>query len=219
MVPMTASTLEIALNYEHAKIRELAAPAHEPEAARPDRRHETDWFYAIAAQHLAAAEDVLLPHVRHLPDGRRLVSRYVGNARQLERALRFLKARQYGDSRVQHLEVGDVWQVIDRLLDEHEQLEAEYSRMIGAELDDDGINTLTSELLTAEEVAPTRAHPFSPHTGTAGRLAHRMWRLADLAWDSAEGRVVPTKYHAHPKRDSALSHYLRGTPMPDSDDN
>lgn len=216
---MTASTLEIALTYEHAMIRELASPAHEPEAARPDRRHETDWFYAIAAQHLAAAEDVLLPHVRHLPDGRRLVSRYVANARQLERALRFLKARQYGDSRVQHLEVGDVWQVIDQLLDEHEQLEAEYSRMIGEELDDDGVNSLTSDLLTAEEVAPTRAHPYSPHTGTAGRLAHRMWRLADLAWDSAEGRVVPAKYHAHPKRDSALSHYLRGTPIPDSEDN
>ena len=88
---MTASTLEIALTYEHAMIRELAAPAHDPGAARPDRRHETDWFYAIAAQHLAAAQDVLLPHVRHLPDGRRLVSRYVGNARQLERSLRFLK--------------------------------------------------------------------------------------------------------------------------------
>jgi hypothetical protein len=218
MVPMTASTLEIALTYEHARIRDLAAPAHEPEAARPDRRHETDWFYAIAAQHLAAAEDVLLPHVRHLPDGRRLVSRYVANARQLERALRFLKARQYGDSRVQHLEVGDVWQVIDQLLDEHEQLEAEYSRMIGEELDDDGVTTLTNDLLSAEEVAPTRAHPFSPHTGTAGRLAHRMWRLADLAWDSAEGRVVPAKYHAHPKRDSALSHYLRGTPIPDSEE-
>ncbi|MEU4395162.1 hypothetical protein [Kribbella sp. NPDC023855] len=215
---MTASTLEIALTYEHAMIRDLAAPAHEPEAARPDRRHETDWFYAIAAQHLAAAEDVLLPHVRHLPDGRRLVSRYVANARQLERALRFLKARQYGDSRVQHLEVGDVWQVIDQLLDEHEQLEADYSRMIGEELDDDGVTTLTNDLLSAEEVAPTRAHPFSPHTGTAGRLAHRMWRLADLAWDSAEGRVVPAKYHAHPKRDSALSHYLRGTPIPDSEE-
>jgi hypothetical protein len=218
MVPMTASTLEIALTYEHAKIRELAAPAHEPGAARSDRRHQTDWFYAIAAQHLAAAEDVLLPKVRHLPDGRRLVSKYVGNARQLERSLRFLKARQYGDSRVQHLKAGDVWQVIDRLLDEHERLETEYSRMLGEELDDDGVNTLTSKLLTAEEIAPTRAHPYSPHTGTAGRLAHRMWRLADVAWDSAEGRVVPTKYHAHPKRDSALSHYLRGTPMPDSED-
>ncbi|NEA31934.1 hypothetical protein [Streptomyces sp. SID13031] len=215
---MTASTLELALTYEHEKIRELAAPAHEPAAARPDRRHETDWFYAIAAQHLAAAEDVLLPHVRRLPDGRNLVSTYVGNARQLERSLRFLKARQYGDSRVLHLDPADVWQVIDRLLDEHERLEAEYSRMIGEELDGEGVSALTDKLLSAEEVAPTRAHPFSPHTGTAGRLAHRMWRMADAAWDSAEGRVVPTKYHVHPKRDSALSHYLRGTPIPDGDD-
>jgi hypothetical protein len=211
---VTASTLEMALTYEHENIRGLAAPAHEPAAARPDRRHETDWFYAIAAQHLAAAEDVLLPHVRKLPDGRNLVAGYIGNARQLERSLRFLKARQYGDSRVQHLHPRDVWQVIDRLLDEHERLEAEYSRMIGEQLDDDQVSDLTQELLSAEEVAPTRAHPYSPHTGTAGRLAHRMWRIADTAWDSAEGRVVPTKYHVHPKRDSALSHYLRGSQMP-----
>ena len=210
---MTASTLELALTYEHAKIRELAAPAQHPAAARPDRRHETDWFYAIAAQHLAAAEDVLLPHVRRLPDGRDLVTTYVGNARQLERSLRFLKARQYGDSRVLHLHPEHVWRVVERLLTEHELLEAEYSRMLGEEMDSDHVSSLTEELLSAEEAAPTRAHPFSPHTGTAGRLAHRMWRIADNAWDSAEGRVVPTKYHVHPKRDSALSHYLRGTPI------
>jgi hypothetical protein len=210
---MTASTLELALAFEHTRIRELATPAQEPGGARPDRRHQTDWFYAIAAQHLAAAEDVLLPHVRRLPDGRERVAMYVGNAKQLERSLRFLKARQYGDSRVLHLHPEYVWQVIDRLLAEHEHLEAEYSRMIGEELDTDDVSALTEELLSAEEVAPTRAHPYSPHTGTAGRLAHRIWRMADLAWDSAEGRVVPTKYHVHPKRDSALSHYLRGTPF------
>ncbi|TWD81480.1 hypothetical protein FB561_2596 [Kribbella amoyensis] len=211
---MTASTLELALGYEHQRIRELAEPAHQPEASRPDRRHETDWFYAIAAQHLAAAEDVLLPHVRRLPDGRNLVATYVGNAKQLERSLRFLKARQYGDSRVLHLTQDEVWQVIDRLLDEHETLEAECGRKLGEQLDSQHVSVLTEELLSAEEVAPTRAHPFSPHTGMTGRLAHKMWRLADTAWDSAEGRVVPTRYHVHPKRDSALSHYLRGTPMP-----
>jgi hypothetical protein len=210
---MTASTLELALGYEHQRIRELAEPAHQPEATRPDRRHETDWFYAIAAQHLAAAEDILLPHVRKLPDGRNRVAAYVGNARQLERSLRFLKGRQYGDSRVQHLHPAEVWQVIDRLLDEHEKLETELGRMIGEQLDSEDVSALTEELLTAEEVAPTRAHPYSPHTGLPGRLAHRMWRMADTAWDSAEGRVVPTRYHVHPKRDSALSHYLRGTPI------
>lgn len=211
---MTASTLEMALNYEHERIRELAEPAHHPDAAHPENRHQTDWFYAIAAQHLAAAEDVLLPHVRRLPDGAGLVTKYVGNARDLERSLRFLKGRQYGDSRFLHLEHNDLWQHIDRLLDEHESMEATYSRQITDLLEASDVNTLTEDLLEAEEVAPTRAHPASPHTGMPGRIAHRMWRMADTAWDSAEGRVVPTKYHAHPKRDSALSHYLYGTPMP-----
>ena len=215
---MTASTLEMALTYEHARIRELAGPAHHPAATHPERRHQTDWFYAIAAQHLAAAEDVLLPHVRRLPDGEELVTRYVGNAKELERLLRFLKGRQYGDSRFMDLHPDELWQQIDRLLLRHETMETEYSRRISEHLDDSDVNTLTEELLEAEEVAPTRAHPFSPHTGTAGRMAHRMWRMADNAWDSAEGRVVPIKYHAHPKRDSALSHYLYGTPMSEEDD-
>ncbi len=215
---MTASTLEMALTYEHARIRELAGPAHHPEAARPERRHQTDWFYAIAAQHLAAAEDVLLPHVRRLPDGEDLVTRYVGNAKRLERSLRFLKGRQYGDSRFMDLHPDELWQQIDQLMLRHETMETEYSRRISEHLDDSDVNTLTEELLEAEEVAPTRAHPFSPHTGMAGRMAHRMWRMADNAWDSAEGRVVPIKYHVHPKRDSALSHYLYGTPMSQEDD-
>jgi hypothetical protein len=215
---MTASTLEQALVYEHTMIRELAAPAHEPAAARPDRRHETDWFYAIAAQHLAAAEDVLLPLVRRLPDGRTKVSAYVENARRLERSLRFLKGRIYGDGRTQHLAHAEVWREVDRLLAQHEDLEAEYCRLLAEELADGDISSVTEDLLTAEEKAPTRAHPGSPHTGPAGRMAHRFWRMADTAWDSAEGRVVPTKYHVHPKRDSALSHYLRGTPMPEAID-
>ena len=215
---MTASTLEMALSYEHARIRELAAPAHHPDAAHPEHRHQTDWFYAIAAQHLAAAEDVLLPHVRRLPDGDELVTRYVGNAKELERSLRFLKGRQYGDSRFVDLRHHELWRQIDRLLDEHETMETTYSRRISEQLDGQDVNQLTEDLLEAEEVAPTRAHPYSPHTGRAGRLAHRMWRMADTAWDSAEGRVVPTKYHAHPKRDSALSHYLYGTPMPQAEE-
>ena len=215
---MTASTLEMALTYEHARIRELAGPAHHPAATHPERRHQTDWFYAIAAQHLAAAEDVLLPHVRRLPDGEDLVTRYVGNAKELERLLRFLKGRQYGDSRFMDLHPDELWQQIDRLLLRHETMETEYSQRISDHLDASDVNTLTEELLEAEEIAPTRAHPFSPHTGMAGRMAHRMWRMADNAWDSAEGRVVPIKYHAHPKRDSALSHYLYGTPMSEEDD-
>jgi hypothetical protein len=215
---MTASTLELALTYEHARIRELSEPARHPDATHPDHRHRTDWFYAIAAQHLAAAEDVLLPQVRRLPDGDDLVTWYVGNAKELERSLRFLKGRQYGDSRMVDLAPEEVWQSIDRLLARHEELETECSQRISEELDDADVNTLTEELLEAEEVAPTRAHPYSPHTGVAGRLAHRMWRMADTAWDSAEGRVVPTKYHVHPKRDSALSHYLYGTPLPDTEE-
>jgi hypothetical protein len=215
---MAVTTLERALHDEHELLHQLAEPAHDPESVSPERRHVTDHFYAIASQHLAAAEDVLLPKVRKLPDGPALVSAYVENARRLERSLRFLKGRIYGDARAQHLNRTDLWDEIDRLLTEHERMEAELGRMLGEQLTEPEVGRLTDKLLTAEEKAPTRAHPNTPHTGPTGRLAHRFWRLADTAWDSAEGRVVPTRYREHPKRDSALSHYLRGTQMPDADE-
>lgn len=208
---MSVSPLELAVGYEHKRIRELAEPAHDPSSVSPERRHETDWFYAIASQHLAAAEDVLLSAARKLPDGRTRVAEYVANARRLEQTLRYLKGRIYGDGRLQHLSREELWAEIDRLLDDHERLETELCRELAAQVDDPA--AVTNELLDAEEHAPTRAHPNSPHTGLIGRLAHRMWRLADTVWDSAEGRVVPTRYREHPKRDSALSHYLRGTPI------
>lgn len=214
---MSATTLEQALDHEHELLHQLADPAHDPEAISPERRHVTDHFYAIASQHLAAAEDVLLPKVRKLPNGPALVSAYVGNARRLERSLRFLKARIYGDARAQHLDPGDLWHEIDRLLAEHERLESELGRMLDDRLTEPEVGRLTDKLLAAEERAPTRAHPNTPHTGPTGRLAHKLWRLADTAWDGAEGRVVPTRYREHPKRDSALSNYLRGTQMPDAD--
>ncbi|HEY3004659.1 MAG TPA: hypothetical protein VGJ44_20095 [Kribbellaceae bacterium] len=209
---MSVSTLELALLYEHNRIRELAAPAHDPASASPERRHQTDWFYAIASQHLAAAEDVLLPKARPLPGGPEMVAAYVANARKLERGLRFLKGRMYGDSRVLHLRRDELWREIDLLLDEHEALEKDLGAMLDEHLGDE-VARLTEKLLAAEENAPTRAHPNSPHTGVAGRVAHRMWRLADTAWDSAEGRVVPTRYREHPKKDSGFTHYLLGTPI------
>ncbi len=211
---MTKSMLERALDHTHTGIRQLAAPAHAAEAGRSDLRHETDWFYATTSQHLAAAEDVLLPQIRRIPDGRRHVAAYLRQVRKLERGLRLLKARQYGDSRALHLRHTDIWRVIDRLLADHERIETDYVRLLGEYLGPDRLGVLAMQLLAAEQVAPTRAHPHSPHTGRTGRLAHRIWRLADTTWDNLEGRVVPTRYVQHPNRDSAFSHYLRGSQIP-----
>jgi hypothetical protein len=211
---MMKSMLELAVDRTHTGVQLLAAPAHAPEAGRADLRHETDSFYAITAQHLAAAEDVLLPHVRRLPDGRRHVVTYLHQVRQLERALRLLKARQYGDSRALHLRHSDVWQVMDRLLADHERMEAGHVRLLSESLSPALLGNVAAQLLAAEQVAPTRAHPHSPHTGRAGRLTHRIWRLVDTTWDNLEGRVIPTIYAQHPHRDSTFSHYLRGSQIP-----
>jgi hypothetical protein len=211
---MMKSMLELAVDRTHTGIQLLAVPAHAPEAGRTDLRHETDCFYAITAQHLAAAEDVLLPHIRRLPDGRRHVATYLHQVRQLERALRLLKARQYGDGRALHLRHSAVWHVMDRLLADHERIEAEHVHLLSENLSPTLLGKVATQLRTAEQAAPTRAHPHSPHTGRAGRLTHRIWRLVDTTWDDLEGRLIPTIYAQHPHRDSTFSHYLRGSQIP-----
>ena len=77
----------------------------------------------------------------------------------------------------------------DRLLDGHETLETELGKALVDQVRD--VSVLTEQLLTAEENAPTRAHPNSPHTGPTGRLAHRMWRLADTAGQCRGARRSP----------------------------
>ncbi|TCM36941.1 hypothetical protein [Kribbella sp. VKM Ac-2568] len=85
-----------------------------------------------------------------------------------------------------------------------------------AESDPDAVAVLAEDLLITQDSSPTRAHPNSPHTSVAGRLTRRLGRVADSTADDLEGRVVPAQYRRHPKHDSALSHYLLGTPIDDA---
>jgi hypothetical protein len=55
--------------------------------------------------------------------------------------------------------------------------------------------------------ATRRPHPNSPHAGLAGRIARRLWRIADSTWDELEGQGLPTQPIEH----SPLTHYLLGT--------
>ncbi|MPZ61232.1 MAG: hypothetical protein GEU93_08035 [Propionibacteriales bacterium] len=213
----TLTALERALTAEHAAIRRLAEQAShsQPTPAEPRQTFRlTDTFSAVLSRHLAAGEDVLLPSARrHLDHGHARVSDYVHHVRRLEQALHLLKAQLYGESTASHWTRQEIWSDIGELLDEHDEHEQRLMHTLCEHLDAAQCEELASRLHQAEERGPTRPHPFTPHTGVLGRLAHRFWRVADNIWDDAEGRVVPRRrQRSHPHRDSLLSRYILGTP-------
>lgn len=214
------SLLEFTLESEHQRIRELAdaAEAAEFSADEPRIRHRlADTFSAVLSRHLAAVEDVLLPAVKSA-SGRRSVRDYVRHVRELEKVLHRLKARVYGDGTA-GADWDRLWQEIDRKLDDHAQQDAALIEQLQASLNATETRRLAQRLVAAEERAPTRPHAYTPHTGWTGRLAHRMWRIADGFWDEAEGRLIPHNPAAPPERPDTLMHrYFTGAPAHRSDE-
>lgn len=211
----TQSPLERALADEHTAIRELARRA---ERARPTgddprlRYRVTDTFSAVLCQHLAAVDDVLLPRARKdLSHGHAKVHEYVRHARGLEHTLHLLKARLYGDATARGRTWEEIWNATDVWLDDHTRHEQALMHALAEHLTADESQSLAAKLRAAEEHAPTRPHPYTPHTGVVGRVAHRLWARADSFWDDAEGRIVPRRRRPpSPRRYSLLSRYVTG---------
>lgn len=190
--------------------------------SRPrERRARTDAFMAATSRHLAALDEAVLPVVRReLPDGDTRVKEYLHQARRLELALATLKARVYGAVAATHIPWEEVWDDLRRELREHNELERALVRDLAREADEAVSDELADRLYRAELKAPTRAHPYLPHTGFLGLVARRVWAVADRFWDTTEDRMVPppvrppSKEHDH---DSLLAQYLIGEPRFDPD--
>lgn len=217
-----ASLLETALDAEHERIQALAEEARAvvPDADEPRIRYRLiDTFSTILSRHLAAIDDVLLPQAkRATPDGSQRIRAYVRDARQLEATLHRLKGRLYGDGTA-HIDWDSLWSELEAELAEHATHEDELVHELSASLSDEEAEQLVERLESAEERAPTRPHPYTPHTGVLGRLAHRLWRIADGFWDQAEGRLIPRREAKPPVRPDSLMHrYFTGAPPHHSED-
>jgi hypothetical protein len=201
----------------HALIVEMLEAAVSWRSAGDDPRRArqlADTFMATTCRHLSAMDDVLLPVARRrLEGGRQLVTAYVLHTRELERTLRALKARVYGDANASRLSCGELWARLRMLLMEHELQENALVDKLSAALSDEELDALAARLLRTEERAPTRPHPYSPHAGLAGRVSHRLWSVVDGFWDNAEGRVIPHQAPpVHPRSDSLVTRYMLGAP-------
>ena len=204
-----SAPLQQLVQAQHSSLSELAARSQDPSIDGFERRRITDQFAAVAAQHAAAVADVLLTPARRSSGEDAAV--LLDNLKQFEQALRVLQGMAYGDARFLDLSATGTWREVERLLAEHESSEERIVNGLEQLHGADGAADMARALAKRQWSSPTRPHPNSPHAGVAGRIAHRLWRIADSTWDELEGRGLPTQPTEHANEHSPLSHYLFGT--------
>lgn len=221
---MSLNELVVTVEATHQSLKQRLDDATHHALDRSRTREEyarTDAFLAAGCRHLAAVEEALLPVARHrLTDSGDRIKAYLHQARHLEVAMARLKARLYGEVHAVYLPWSEVWDSVHHELDRHNELELGVAEALAYVLDRAECDRLAERLYRAEVKAPTRAHPYIPHSGVAGHAARRVWAAADRFWDAVEGRVVPapvrppSKAHSH---DSLMGQYLFGAALLDAD--
>lgn len=206
-------TIEATQRSLEQRLHEAVAPHHDPTRPR-DTFSATDAFLAATSRHLAAVEAVLLDPVVHaVPDGESLVNGYLELARRLEHTLALLKARLYGEAHAVHLDWASLWRRVGDELAEHNRLETTLVEALVLHGDPGMLDGMARRVFDAETHAPTRPHPILPHRGFLGRIARRLWSVADRFWDAAEGRVIPDPVRPQPHtHDSLIAQYLVADP-------
>lgn len=185
--------------------------------ARPEQTRRgcppIDRFLAGASRHLHAVDEVLLPAVGHgCKGGVWLVQDYRPVANHLEVLLFHVKAHEYGSTWETTHEWPTLWgEVEDALVTQEEKVDELVARL-AEEAPDDLLDDLARRLPLAEAHAPTRPHPFLPHTGPVGVLVRRATRYVDAAWDVVEGRDVGNPPPKPRPKPGLIGQYLLGDP-------
>ncbi len=179
---------------------------------------EIDTFLAVASKHLNAVDAVLLPAVRKLvPDGSHVVHEYLRAAKGLELALAHVKGREYGSVFDAGRSWRSVWADVGSALAAHRRAEFEAAELLAARMSVAGLDALAERLHRAEKAAPSRPHPYTPHTGFPGLVARRIMHAVDSFWDAAEGRMVPAPVRPPHKSPGKLTQYLLADPRFDEE--
>ena len=205
----------------HSTLKERLAAAREFHAAPDDPkvdRTSIDYFLGSAAKHLHAVDAVLLPQVRkECPEGKELVHRYLAAVKEVEVVLAHVKAHEYGSVYERKYAWDDVWSDVSDALAEQMRLEERLAESLTEQLPDDRLRDLTDRMEQREPGAPSRPHPYVPHTGLLGLVGRRVMGAADAFWDLAENRMVPERARPARKRPGLLGQYLLADPRFDEE--
>lgn len=219
---MASSVLHDALRGTHEELCSRLAVARTMTAQRAKSRRgcpPIDMFLAEAAKHMHAVDAVLVPAVRReCHDGHGLLHEYMPSCKQLEVLLAHVKAHEYGSAYETSFDWNVVWDDVDNALGEQWRHEERMADQLDSDLDDARLAALAQALGKAEMQAPTRPHPYLPHTGPFGRVARGMMRVADSFWDNVEGRFVPEKERKPHKKPGLIGQYLMADPRFDEEE-
>lgn len=212
----TTTVLQDTLRHKHDELAGRLDRARTV-IARPEQTRRgcppIDRFLAGASRHLHAVDEVLLPVVGHeCSDGAALVHDYQPAARHLEVLLFHVKAHEYGSTWETGHDWPALWEEVASALETQEEQEDVLAARLAEVADDDLLAEVARRLPRAEAHAPTRPHPFLPHTGPLGVVVRRTARYVDAAWDAVEGRDVGNPPPKPPPRPGLIGQYLLGDP-------
>jgi len=174
-----------------------------------------DLFLSATSKHLHAVDQVVLPVARARGDG--LVHDYLAAAKAFEVVLAHAKAHEFGSVYETSFDWAGVWDDVEEGFAEQWEQESRIAVHLTEELPDEDLRRLCVDLDAAEAKAPTRPHPFLPHTGAGGSLARGVMRVADAFWDAVEGRFVPQQQAKSHKRPGLIGQYLMADPRFDEE--
>ena len=218
----TADVLRHSVEHTHENLAAWLAGARAMADTReePRKAYEAiDTFLAIASRHLGAVDAVLIPAVRHeVSHSSRLVHDYVHAERQLEVTLAHIKAHAYGSTYESGFTWLEAWGEVDESLARHRICEVAMADELSEVLTPEVLDDLAEALQAAETTAPTRPHPWAPHTGVAGSVSRRVLHAVDAFWDTAEGRMAPEPERPARPKPGLMWQYLLADPRFDEEE-
>jgi hypothetical protein len=221
-MPMgTTDVLRNSIQHTQGRMSERLAEARSMEASRdrPRDGHERiDAFLSTTSMHLHAVDAVLLPSTRRkVADGGHLVHEYLRSSKAFEVELAHVKAHEYGS--VYETSYGwiDVWTDVEVAMTDHQRHEAVLGDRLSDTLGDEDLDLLARRLWAAELAAPSRPHPYTPHTGPLGLVARKVMHTVDRFWDTAECRMVPEPMPERRKPPGRFAQYVLGDPRFDEE--
>lgn len=215
---MTDSLSQL-LDRDHKMIMQLCRSALDAEGQdRWQQLVASDAFLAMGSRHLAAVEDVLYPAIRRrIPDGRARARAHAHEARSIERTMRRILASTYGEVHDLDTPRHELWAEAESLLAAHMRVEADLAAAVERGLPAGGKEALATAYLSHFERAPTRPHPYLPHSSPIGRVARRVWSLADQILDVMDNRMVQRRRKTRSAREDLITQYLTGRPRFETD--
>ena len=169
-----------------------------------------DGLLARTSAHMHAVDEVLVPAAR-LAHAGGAVRDYRRAARRLGVCAAHAKAHEFGSTYESGVSWSTVWDDFGlALAAERATEEAMVTEMESAQMG--SFEGLTARLERIESAAPSRPHPYLPHSGPMGHAMRRVMSRVDRWWDHVEGRYAPEPERPRHGPLGLVGQYLTGTP-------